>query len=166
MSETILPVAPGILSSENPTEVLRLAGVVFHEPVGESGVLFRVTLPFGWVKTCTQKAETRCFSFKLLDDRGRDRATTFEPELEERSYITLSGRFKFALDHERKKQKEVVAHVHGENGIIVYTSRTFTINPGEDYDSQVEKERLAQEEAEDWLDTYYPNWREPGAYWD
>ena len=90
--------------------VLRAAGVVFHEPVGESGVLFRATLPFGWCKSRIRETvfkirdpdgkdqETSFTNYKLLDERGRERATTFEPELVIRSYITLSRRFRFALE--------------------------------------------------------------------
>ncbi len=160
MRETTLPSVSGLLSSENPMGVLSAAGVIWHEPIGES-VIYKVSLPLGW-----SKIEVSGATFKLLDDRGRDRATTFESS---KPFITLSRRFRFSRDHEREKGKdpgEIVAYVRGENGIVLHTTQAVSTKHCRGEDGRHELRARVEEEAEKWLDEYYPNWRDPGAYWD
>ncbi len=159
MRETVLPATAGTLSCERPKEVLSRAGVVFHEPVSEDSQLYRVTLPCGWTKVPTGP-----MSFRLLDDRGRERAQVFESD---RPFISLSRRFRVKRDiHREIKENQIVAMVVGADGVVSFTTQVFQVKEETPYDHRFNLGIRATEEAEEWLDKYFPHWRDPGSHWD
>lgn len=154
---------PGMLSFEDPVGVLSAAGVIWHEPIKENSVICRVHLPLGW-----SKVKVSGVTFSLLDDKGRERATTFESS---QPFITLSRRFRVTRIHEREQGKdqnpgEIVACVRGENGIVLHMTQAFLVTHCRTEDDQHELRERVEDEAREWLDQHYPNWRDAGAYWE
>lgn len=161
-TETTLPVVAGILSHERPREVLTLAGLIFHEPVEEDSTICRVTLPCGWSKTPIVGVR-----FQLLDDRGRERAESFECSKPGRPFISLSRRFYVVPDTElRATHRQIRSLVKGADGVTSFATQTFQIEDWMNYDHEYNLGLRVKEEAESWLDEYFEHWRSPSAYWD
>lgn len=156
MIETILPAVAGTLSCERPREILGRAGVVFHEPVEQDGVLCRVTLPTGW-----SKVQIGTNRFRLLDDCGRERAESDEGS---NPFITMSPRFRISRNLE--SNGEILAMVLDANGVVRHATQAFKIEEGTDYERKFGLSLRVKEEAEEWLSKHYPHWRDPGAHWD
>jgi hypothetical protein len=137
------------------TEILRAAGVKFLLTEEEHGLLQCVELPKGWTKQPTE--DSRLSS--LVDDKGRERASIFYKARREAN-MRLTTRFNV---------KRVYAH-----GTVV-----ATVTDGEEVIHATEPVRKPEEcraavavldnvvaTAATWLDERYPDWRNPGAYWD
>jgi hypothetical protein len=156
MTETVLPAVAGITRCEKPRDVLTRAGVVFHGPIEQDGVLCRVTLPNGW-----SKVEIGPNRFRLLDECGRERAESNEGS---NPFITMSPRFRISRNLE--SNGEILAMVIDANGVVRHATQAFKIEPEMDYERKLRLKDQVKEEAEEWLSKHYPHWRDPGAHWD
>lgn len=155
-SET-LPVKMG---SEQTIKILESAGVKFLGVV-EGDPLFRyVELPKGWKKAPTSHSMWS----DLLDEKGRSRASIFYKAAfyDRDAHLSLNRRYSAAFDYNRfTKEKVGVANVM-DCGKVIHTTEPIPANNKERWDVSDEALKLATE----WLNKNYPEWKNPGAYWD
>jgi len=160
-SET-LPTDMGRYSKYNVKEILEDAGIKFLGEVEGDPMFQYVELPTGWKKLPTDHS----MHSKLVDEKGRERANIFyKAAFYDRSAnLSLSTRFNFRLDYDRR-EKEGVAVAHVTDGDNVIHS-TEPIKLPDDNRKQYEVSEKAHEAAIAWLNRQYPDWKNPGAYWD
>ena len=160
-SET-LPTDMGRYGDYDVKAILEAAGVKFLGEVEGDPMFQYVELPEGWKKMPTDHSMWS----KLLDDKGRERASIFyKAAFYDRSaHLGLSRRFGFRRDHDRR-DKEGVAITHVTDGDNVIHA-TKPIKLPKDKRKQYEVAQKADKAAIAWLNKQYPEWRNPGAYWD
>ncbi len=160
-SET-LPTEMDPRSDYDTKAILEDAGVTFLGIVEGDDIFQFVELPAGWKKMSTNDPMWS----KLIDDKGRDRATIFYKAAfyDRRAQMSLSTRFRLQRNYERQ-QYENVAVVHVlDRDEVAYATDPIEFPYEDDKKHQVTKQ--AYEAAVAWLDKNYPDWRNPGAYWD
>lgn len=138
-------------------EVLEAAGVKFGEVVENDPLFQYVELPRGWKKV---PIEHSMWS-ELVDDKGRKRASIFYKAAfyYRDAFLNVVRRFAYGLDYDREDKEHVWVAQILDCGQVIYTTEPIPIVRPE------EKEEW-RTIAETWLDEHYPNWRDPGAYWD
>jgi len=140
--------------------ILQAAGVKFCGIVKDDPIFQYVELPQGWKKVATEESRWS----KLLDDKDRDRASIFyKAAFYDRSaYLTLSFRFRFRPDYDQQDKGIAVARVV-DCGKVVYTTELIALPGGSERYSLINQ---VNQMAIDWLNQNYPDWQNPGAYWD
>lgn len=165
--------------------ILEVAGVKFIGVVEGDNIFQRVELPKGWKK----EADEHPLWSKLVDDKGRERASIFfyagkslgphfnltlslhsgvsvdssfpEKIIGRSAYMLLSCRFEVSFDYDRFDKENVgVANVT-DSGEVVHATEPIFANGEARYDVSDKANKIALE----WLDENYPDWRNPGAYW-
>lgn len=157
-----LPTDMGRRDDCDTKTVLEAAGVKFLGPVEGDDLFQYVELPKGWKKERTSHPMWS----KLIDDKGRERATIFyKAAFYDRSaHLSLSTRFNVQRDYDRQNKDGVaVAHVI-DGGKVVYTTDPIKLPAGNI--RKYEEARKADVAAAEWLKKNYPDWRNPCAYWD
>ena len=159
-SET-LPTDMGRHREYDAKAILEAAGAKFVCVVPDDPMFQVVELPKGWKKVATDHSMWS----KLVDDKGRERASIFyKAAFYDRSaHMSLSCRFGVSFDYARfDKEKVGIANVM-DGGKVVYTTEPISATEGgKSYDVSDKANKLAA----GWLDENYPDWRNPGAYWD
>lgn len=141
--------------------ILEAFGVKFLGVVSGDDLFQYVELPQGWKKEATSES---MFS-KLIDDRGRERAVIFyKAAFYDRSaHLALSCRFRVVVDYDRFNKEQIGVASVTDSGKVVHTTEKVVRSDGENRWSVIDK---ANDLAVEWLDTNYPDWKSPSAYWD
>ena len=135
--------------------VLEKAGVVFGDIVKDDEIFQNVELPRGWKKVATDHSMWS----KLIDDKGRERASIFyKAAFYDRSaHISLSTRYTVSS----YENDEYAVVKDGEK--VIFKSQPFELVNGKPtYESRDERDK----EAENWLNKNYPDWQNPSKYFD
>ncbi len=159
-----LPTDLGRHSDYDSKAILEAAGVKFPGVVEGDDMFQYVDLPQGWKKVATDHS----MRSKLVDDKGRERAAIFyKAAFYDRSaHMSLSQRFSYKRDYDRQKKEGVtVAHVM-DCDKIVYTTEPIQLQLPMDEREKYELADQADKAAIEWLNKNYPDWQNPGAYWD
>lgn len=140
---------------------LEAAGVVFGDVVPGDDLFRYVTLPDGW----TRQGTDHSMHSKLLDDKGRERASIFYKAAfyDRRADMYAVRRYSAAYDYAHfDAAGQSVARVH-DGGTEIWATEPdpWETAPEKDY----ERSGLASDVACKWLDENFPQWREAAAYW-
>lgn len=157
-----LPTDIGRYSDYNTKAILEAAGVKFLGVVEGDDMFQYVDLPRGWKKMATDHSMWS----KLVDDKGRERASIFYMAAfyDRSAHMSLSTRFGVRRDYDRQDNENVaVAHVM-DGSKVVHTTEPIQL-PTDDRKKYKVAEQ-ADKVAVEWLDKNHPDWRNPGAYWD
>ncbi len=157
-----LPTDIGRHSDYDAKAILEAAGVKFLGIVEGDEMFQYVEFPLGWKKVATDHSMWS----KLVDDKGRARASIFyKAAFYDRSaHMSLSMRFGVQEDYDRQDTEGVaVAHVT-DCGKVIHTTEPIQLPA--DAREKFEIADQANKAAGAWLDRNYPEWRNPGAYWD
>jgi deoxyxylulose-5-phosphate synthase len=138
-------------------DLLTSAGVKFLGPVDGDDLFQFVKLPAGWRKEPTDHSMWS----HLVDDKGRIRGAIFYKAAfyDRSSNMHMQARYQVSVSYESQDSRVAYAK---DGDRVLYTSPVFA----------VDKERLwvasgdAQDDAMAWLDREFPEWRDPGKYWD
>lgn len=155
-----LPTDMGRYSDYDTKAILEAAGIKILGAVEGDPMFQYVELPQGWKKVATDHSMWS----KLVDDKGRERASIFyKAAFYDRSaHMSLSCRFGVSFDYDRLDKENVgVANVT-DGGKVIFTTDPIPANGEKRYDMSDKANKLAVE----WLDKNHPDWRNPGAYWD
>lgn len=165
------------IKSCNTREQFEQAGIVFGENVDD--LFVAVVLPDGWRKEATGHS----MHSKLLDEKGRERASIFYKAAfyDRRANISLTCRFSTRVEpvcgyDDPNYSKSAWRWVVCDCGEIIQTSPD-QLEPEPEYKLGDEDGRiawLAWHDKKDqfarlgtsWLIAHYPNWKDPLAYWD
>lgn len=144
----------------HPQPILESFGVKFLGNVKGDELFQHVELPEGWKKEPTEHSMWS----KLVDDKGRERAAIFYKAAfyDLKAHVTLTPRFAVRTDYDRYDKGEFVS-------LVTDCEETIYTTPLIDFDDLVESyQRSMQQDsiAQEWLNTNYPDWKNPGAYWD
>lgn len=147
---TLLPVDMRCAEGHDAKAILEAAGLKFLGKVDHTRwPEWRVELPAGW--QLVNIPEEWGWS-ALVDHRGRTHAKMYahfrEEDSYEDQYLELVTRFSYYFfDRGRRREESTVAITDGDKPIPIerFTNEIFAIA---------------------WLDKHYPDWRNPGAYWD
>jgi hypothetical protein len=148
-------------------------GIVFGEPVDD--LFCEAQLPEGWRKEPTDHSMWS----DLLDDKGRKRASIFyKAAFYDRSaFLNITGRFHTSVDpvggwadydYDEPGMWHCVVRSCGEQ---VWASDPFGPEPPPDAGRDAHLAWYAQKDewaelGRSWLDSEYPDYRDPTAYWD
>ena len=155
-----LPTDIGRHSDYDMKAILEATGVKFLGVVEGDDMFQYVEFPQGWKKVATDHSMWS----KLVDDKGRERASIFyKAAFYDRSaHMSLSCRYGVSFDYDRFDKENVgVANVT-DGGKVIHTTEPIPANGEERYDVSDKANKVAVE----WLGKSYPDWRNPGAYWD
>ncbi len=149
---------------QDDRRALEKAGVIFGDKVFGNNIFTYVTLPAGWEKV----AMSHSMHSKLVDDKGRTRATMFvgAARYDRNTHLNATRRFHTDMDHGRRHEGVVVIPIT-DGDTTVFTTQEYpykgTMYLSDDYWAQ---NRAATDEAKAWLEENYPKWEDPSAYWD
>lgn len=147
-------------------------GIVFGEDADDLFVY--VTLPEGWKK---QPTDHDMWS-KLVDERGRERASIFYKAAfyDRGAHLNITRRFSYSYrpalgyDHPDHRKGGWVGVVTDCDNVIWQTAE---LEPEPEYQADREawlvwcdKRGKLTQEARRWLEANYPEWESPLAYWE
>lgn len=143
-------------------KILKDAGVEFLGMVEGDKLFQYVKLPPGWQKVATDHSMWS----NLVDDKGRIRARIFYKAAcyDRDARLSLTTRFGIQYEYDREDTEHVAIASVTDCGKVIYT--TAPIPLPEDDRKRFESSDKAKEAAKAWLDSNYPNWKNPGLYWD
>jgi len=146
----------------DPKVILEAAGVKFLGPVEGDDMFQYVELPNGWKKQATDHSMWS----KLVDDKGRERASIFYKAAfyDRDAFMNLVTRFGIRRDYDRQDKEGVAVTSIIDGGKVVHTIEPIKL-PADDR-QKYEVAQKADVAATEWLDKNHPDWRNPGAYWD
>lgn len=127
------------------------AGVVFGEVCADDPLFQEVTLPKGWSKKATDHAMWS----KLLDDKGRERASIFYKAAFYGRGAHISPTTRFRVCAYSVEGKAVVY----DGGNIIHE---IAIRGDGDYNQK----QVADISCREWLHDKHPKWEDPAEYWD
>lgn len=144
-------------------EQLEAIGFVFG---ADADTLFvNVTLPLGWSKRATDHD----MHSELLDDQGCVRAGIFykaafydrRANIHFKSCYTIETQYldKHGNETEWNTAYQRLFTVKNPSGTVLFTSTAVSNKNWKGHD-------ISHQECKTWLDQYYPEWRNPLAYWD
>lgn len=160
-----LPTLPDIgrYSDYDAKAILEAAGVKFFGVVDGDPMFQYVELPLGW-----KEIPTDHFMWsKLVDDKGRERARIFYKAAfyDRYAHMSLSTRFNISRDYDQRDKEGVAVTYVTDSGKVIHTTEPIHLPAKEDR-KYYEIGDKADKTAKAWLDQHYPDWRNPGAYWD
>ncbi|OHB14666.1 MAG: hypothetical protein A2431_00455 [Candidatus Zambryskibacteria bacterium RIFOXYC1_FULL_39_10] len=158
-SET-LPTNMGRWCDYNTKTILETAGVKFVCEVPDDPMFQIVELPTGWRKIPTDHSMWS----KLVDDKSRVRARIFyKAAFYDRSAnLSLSCRYQVSFDYGRSEKEGVGVTNITDGGKVIFSTEPIPVNREKSWRTSEQTNKLAVE----WLDKNYPDWKNPGAYWD
>lgn len=160
LNSTTLPTDLG----DNKTRaILEKAGVKFIGPVEGDDIFQHVELPDGWKKAGTEHPMWS----KLVDEKGRERAAIFyKAAFYDRSaHLSLTSRYRIDMDYDRLKKENVVIAYIKDGEQIIHTTEPKGFSD-KNSPERFELTEQTRSEAANWLKTNFPDWQNPGAYWD
>ena len=148
-------------------------GIQVHEVDENDPIWTRVTLPKGWI---IQRTDHDMWN-KLVDDQGRERASIFyKAAFYDRSaHMNFCQRYHvdcYGDDCSKPPRKE--GEPYGDethrraivrdtaDDKVLFTTDWLELADPRDWDA----EEKIREEADEWLTSNYPDYRDPTAYWD
>lgn len=139
-------------------DALEAAGVVFGAPYPTDPLFCPVTLPKGWKKQATDHA----MHSKLLDDKGRVRASIFYKAASYDRRADMFATKRYSID--------VYAPVEGEEKLsertrVVAKDGDIVIQEFGEATGYKDRE-VVRELAVAWMKEHFPKWESPAAYWD
>lgn len=132
------------------------AGFVFGKDVDD--LFVSVAYPPGW----TGKATEHSMWSKIVDEQGRERVSVlYKAAFYDRSaHAGLCKRFGYTSDHSNVDQASRAPYEEK------YAKIAHVVTDcGEEVGPRFEGLK-SDEEAKAWLDSHYPDWRDPLAYWE
>lgn len=150
--------------SENPAWAKM--GVTFGDPNPRDPMFRPATLPAGWKKVGTDHSMWS----KLVDDKGRERATIFYKAAfyDRRAHMGLSRRFRIQRIYDKHDRALVQFEVlDSGNRVFATEPEKAIVKDDRDYYSKVETiEMPHRERATAWLTERFPQWQDVTAHWD
>ncbi len=137
-------------------KILENAGVKFGNLVEGDASFRNVELPIGWKKVPTDDPKIS----ELVDDEGRRRAGIY---LDGRyGFVHVGTRFRVKFDYSRLATEDVVVCSVTDGKRALFTTEPVVVAG---YAETASAQTKATKDAEDWLKKYFPEWRDPQAYW-
>lgn len=138
---------------------LEAAGVVFGEVVPGDDLFQYVQLPAGWTKRSTSHSMHN----DLLDDKGRKRAGIFYKAAfyDRNAHLYCVRRFSVELDYDELEKGFAIVYVKDGGEVKLVKTVQFVEKSDEESARQ-----QAFDGAKNWLNTNFPDWENPAAYWD
>jgi len=142
--------------------ILEAAGVKFLGEVEGDPMFQYVELPAGWKKAPTDHSMWS----KLLDDKGRERASIFyKAAFYDRSArLSLTTRFGFRRDYDKEEKEGLAVTYVTDGGNVIHTTKPIKLP--DDRQKRREVGHKTDNAASAWINKHYPDWQNPGAYWD
>lgn len=162
-SETLPTKMQRYFGGPDPKAVLEAAGVKFLGPVEGDDAFQYVELPPGWEK---MPSEHPMWSH-LLDDKGRERAAIFYKAAfyDRSSHLSLNCRYSVRQDFEEQRNNGVAVAQVRDGQAVIYSTEPVKL-PKEHDQKFFELGELSVKKATEWLKAKFPEWENPGAYWD
>jgi hypothetical protein len=153
----LLPIEMHSKDGYDTKQALQQAGVVFGGVYEADPIFRRATLPSGW-----KILPGHCSELSILvDAMGRKRATIYYKNAPYEYEANMRVERRFEIGAIFRNRGETIRTVK-DCGRVVYTTEPIKVQESNYHAAIDEVERLATE----WLVTRYPDWRNPGAYWD
>jgi len=156
-----LPVKISSYGDFDEKKILEDAGMEFLGMVEGDKLFQYVRLPLGWQKVATDHSMWS----NLVDDKGRIRARIFYKAAfyDRDARLSLTTRFGIQYEYDREDTEHVAIASVTDCGKVIHA--TAPIPLPEDDRKRFESSDKAKEAAKAWLDSSYPNWKNPGLYW-
>lgn len=150
--------------SEYDRTVLERAGVVFEGQVPGDEMFTYVTLPAGWTKVPTDHS----LWSDLVDEKGRKRAAIFyKAAFYDRSaHLRTICRFGLVKDYDYEATNNAIKYTVTDGNAVVFSTQPHPFTGEKFQDDWRKVDTTAEKEARSWLTENFPNWEDPGAYWD
>jgi hypothetical protein len=136
-------------------------GIKFGDPVPGDSLFVYVELPNGWSK----KGTDHSMWSKLVDDKGRERASIFYKAAfyDRKARMHAERRFGYTANYERLNEGFASARVT-DCGKVIFATDEVSVDPlsRDRYKVTDAHEAVARE----WLEKHYPDWLNASAYWD
>ena len=147
----------------NNKKILEAAGVKFVCQVPDDPMFQVVEMPKGWKK---QRTDHSMWS-NLVDDKGRVRASIFyKAAFYDRSaHLRLNSRFTVSQDYDRTEKEGVAVSRVMDGANVIFSTEPVKLPEKRD-SAYYDVTDAVQQKATEWLDATYPDWQNPGAYWD
>jgi len=130
----------------------------------EGDPLFQyVKLPAGWKK----QASDHAMWSHIVDDRGRERISVFYKAAfyDRDAHYYANSRFGFRHDYDLEKKQGVAVVQILDAGTVIRTTTPLKL-PAERDHAFFKVWDDADKFATEWMKANYPDYRQPGAYWD
>jgi len=146
--------------SREAKATLEAAGVKFLGEVPGDPLFQYVELPSGWKK---MPSEHSMWSY-LVDEKGRTRASIFYKAAfyDRNARFSVDRRYHTEFDYDRFASKHVAITRVMDGKTEIYATEPRVVEGKESYEVSPEANAV----AEQWLTEHYPEWKNPGAYWD
>ena len=120
--------------------------------------LYHAFLPPGWTLKILDKSRGR-----LIDDKGRTRGEVYKPTnyLRDHSFMFLFKRYNVTFRHLNLEALDTSVEV-----IVIDYDNNIIHRVGECKEICSDRYESLKKEAEAFLDSNYPDWKDPGKYWD
>ncbi len=157
-------VSNATLPKDCDREALKKCGVIFGTDADE--LFVNVQLPAGWKKQAT----TNSMHSDLLDEKGRQRASIFYKAAfyDRRAHMTMCHRYDidgYVSCDADGNDVEYGKHTHFKTVVVDGAVMLHSIGRIRDKDDYQTGDMHCQQ-AREWLDLNYPDWRNPLAYWE
>lgn len=141
-------------------QILEAAGIKFLGIAEDDKQFQYVELPAGWKKEATDHPMWS----NLVDEKGRIRARIFYKAAfyDRNSFIQLVTRFCVWYDFKREDTEKVAVGLVMDCDKVIFATTPIQQDGSKNYEAY----NKAKEAAGKWLDENYPDWKNPGAYWD
>lgn len=133
-------------------------------------LFWTVELPDGWLI----KATGHTMWNDLFDDKGRKRGQFFYKAAfyDRGAFINFNTRYSIAVEHTVDSSEEDFDVWYNSDwqgivrdcGSIIY--RTMAVPKLEDYRKDTDNQHALRNQLEEYMDTYYPDYKDIHAYWD
>ncbi|MBP9763230.1 MAG: hypothetical protein KBD10_00605 [Candidatus Pacebacteria bacterium] len=140
-------------------KILKSLGFTFNEIEIDGNKLEVVNLPSNW-KIVPAEDD---YVFLLIDKKERPRASIMMcPGI---NWVNLFTKFDFMHKTKNVGAEKIIAVEVFELHEVVH-SVSVTYLSSFSLEDRLEAIKKAKQQAIDWLDENYPDWKNPGAYWD
>lgn len=138
-------------------EAFEALGFIFEDI--DDDILCKATLPKGW----KLKASENEYGTDLIDEKGRKRGSSFYKGAfyDRNGHMNLSQRFNIAYNatNPEKWEGPYTVLVKDADGTILFTAGKYEKIYSDEYCALMDQ-------AEEYLRTNYPEWKDPTKYWD
>lgn len=161
--------------TDNARSIFEGFGIKFGGASADDPLFIDATLPPGWRKERTNHSMWS----KLLDDKGRERASIFYKAAfyDRDAHMSVESRFRMDMDYNRDDYETVRSWRILDGGKVVF-EKTFTLPDNlalalnkTPYDMELREQRdTIDQQGRDaclaWVSERYPDWKNPAAHWD
>ena len=162
VSSETLPTSFGSINSKGKA-ILEKAGVKFLGQVSDDPVFQQVELPSGWKKVATDHSMWS----NLVDGQGRIRANIFyKAAFYDRSaHTSVTRRYAVNFDYKREEAEGVAVAEVRDGEIVLFSTEPVKVPADQDKEYFKITDGV-KATAHKWLQQNFPQWEDPGAYWD